>query len=83
MSTPVHPAAVHGLLGTPKRMIIALAIVVLAVAAAVITTVVLLQSGTSVPAIVSDEPASVGGSAPEGLQDYRFGSADSLERQAG
>jgi hypothetical protein len=83
MSTPVHPGAVHGVLGTPKRMIIALAMVVLAVAAAVITTVVLLQSDTTAPSIVSDEPASVGGSAPEWLQDYRFGSADSLERQVG
>jgi uncharacterized membrane protein len=80
MATPVHPAAVHGILGTPRRMIIALAIVVVALAAAVITTVVLLQSGTTAPAVVNDEPASVGGSAPEWLQDYSFGSADSLER---
>ncbi len=83
MATPVHPAVVHGLLGTPRRMIIGLAIVILAVAAAVITTVVLLQSGTTAPTLVSDEPASVGGTAPEWLQDYNFGSADSLERQAG
>jgi hypothetical protein len=83
MVTPVHPAAVHGLLGTPRRMIIALAIVVLAVAAAVITTVVMLQSGTTAPSIVNDEPVSVGGSAPEWLQDYRFGSADTAEHLAG
>jgi hypothetical protein len=82
MVTPVHPAAVHGLLGTPRRMIIALAIVIVAVAAAVITTVVLLQSGTTVPSIGDDEPV-VGGSAPDWLQDYRFGSADTAERLAG
>jgi hypothetical protein len=80
----MHPAAaVHGVLGTPRRMIIALAIVVVALAAAVITTVVLLQSGTTLPTVVQDEPASVGGSVPEWLQDYRFGSADSLERKFG
>jgi hypothetical protein len=83
MATPVHPAAVHGILGSPKRMIIALAIAVMALAAAVITTVVLLQSGTSVPAVVDDDPASVGGSAPAWLEDYNYGSADSLEKQAG
>ena len=82
MGTPMHPAAVPGILGTPRRMIIAVAMVVVAVAAAVITTVVLLQSGTTVPSIISDEPA-VGGSAPEWLQDYRFGSADTAERLAG
>jgi len=64
-------------------MIIALAIVVMAVAAAVITTVVLLQSGSTAPTIVNDEPATVGGSAPEWLQDYRFGSADTQERRIG
>jgi hypothetical protein len=82
MSTPVHPAAVHGVLGTHGRMIIAMVIAVVAVAAAVIT-LVLLQSGTTAPTLVDDEPASVGGTAPEWLQDYRFGSADSAERLAG
>lgn len=82
MATPVHPGAVHGVLGTPRRMVIALAIVIMAVAA-VITTVMLLQSGTTAPTLVNDEPASVGGTAPERMQGYSFGSADSLERQAG
>jgi hypothetical protein len=82
MGTPIH-AATHPLLGTHRRMVVALAIVVAALAAAVITTVLLLQSGTTVPSVVDGGGSGNSDTAPEWLQNYRFGSADGLGRAAG
>jgi hypothetical protein len=82
MGTPI-PAATHPLLGTHRRMVVALAIAVAALAAAVITTVLLLQSGTTVPSVVDGGSSGVSDTAPTWLQDYRYGSADVLERAAG
>jgi len=75
MATPVHTAP-H-VLGSHRRMIAVFVVVGLAIVAAV-TAVLLLQSSPATTIV--DDPATVGGSAPEWLQDYRFGSADTLER---
>jgi len=82
MGTPV-PAAHHALLGTSKRLIFALAILAVALAAAVITTVAMLQSDTTAPSVVDDGSPGINQPAPDWLQDYQYGSADSLSRATG
>jgi hypothetical protein len=75
MGTPI-PAATHPLLGTPRRVFIALTILVVALAA-VITTVLLLQSDTTAPSVVDRGNPGVSDTAPP------YGSADVLEGRAG